>query len=353
MRIPVRVVPAEFAGKTKFPSVHATTEWRVGERDRAEHVRVGAEDDLRARVERRRRELLLALRRDGMQLGAPVEPADDDIGLPACGANCGRDGVGVGFGRPGRVGGRVEPVRIDVGEADEADPEPARLHDHRAQRSGGVAASADGLEARRMRVPDRVQQRDRAVVARMVVRDGDDVEAAGIVRAAEERRRTAKMEFLVRNRARRASRRHLRGSPSRCPQRAASRRPASTGSCSRASTRSPRPLHRSSRRRLRRGSPAARAVSRRGRPRRSSAPTRRSGRGAVRSPRAGSRRAAPIERPRCCGLRAVPARSGARPRTPRWPPGRRGRPRPGASRTASPEPARCSGRRALRSPRAA
>ena len=47
-------------------------------------------------------------------------------------AHCGRDGVGVGLGRPGRVGGCVEPVRVDVGEADEADPQPARLHDHRA-----------------------------------------------------------------------------------------------------------------------------------------------------------------------------------------------------------------------------
>ena len=122
-----------------------------------------------------------------MQLGAPVEPADDDIGLPACGPDCGRDGVGIGFGRSGRVGGRVEPVRVDVGEADEADPKPARLHDHRPERGGGVDAPADGLEARRVRVPDRVQQRDRAVVARMVVRDGDDVETARVVRAAEQR----------------------------------------------------------------------------------------------------------------------------------------------------------------------
>ena len=196
----MRVVPAELGGEDEVPERPRDDRVTGRRADRTEDVGVGAEDDLRAGVERRCRELLLTLRRDRMQLGAPVEPADDDIGLPACGPHCGCDRVGIGLGGPGRVGGSVEPVRVDVGEADEADPEPARLHDHRAERRGGVAAPADGLEAGRVRVPDRVQQRDRAVVARMVVRDGDDVETARIVCATEQRRRTAKMELLVRHR---------------------------------------------------------------------------------------------------------------------------------------------------------
>ena len=70
---------AEPDGKTKFPSVQATTEPRTGELTAAEHVRVRTEHDLRAGVERCRGELALALRRVGMELRAPVEPADDDV----------------------------------------------------------------------------------------------------------------------------------------------------------------------------------------------------------------------------------------------------------------------------------
>ena len=97
----MRVVPAELAGKTKLPSVQATTESARRRADCTEHVGVGAEDDLRAGVERSCRELLLTLRRAGMQLGAPVEPADDDVGLPARGADGRLDRARIGLRRPG------------------------------------------------------------------------------------------------------------------------------------------------------------------------------------------------------------------------------------------------------------
>ena len=79
-------------------------------------------------------------------------------------------------------------------------------------------AAADRLDARRMREPDRVEEGGCAVVARMVVGDGDHVETACDVRAAQQRGRPAEVELLVRDRhaARRdrafqVRRRHVRG----------------------------------------------------------------------------------------------------------------------------------------------
>ena len=75
--------------------------------DRPEDVRMRPEDDGRARTERCGGQARLPAIGPGVQLDAPVEPDDDEIGLPMCGADVGRD--------RGRIRPRAVPA--DAGPA--------------------------------------------------------------------------------------------------------------------------------------------------------------------------------------------------------------------------------------------
>src|SRR5438445_13863197 len=55
-------------------------------RDRPQHVRVRAKHDPRPGIQARGGKLLLPAVGYRVQLGAPVEEADDDVGVAACGA---------------------------------------------------------------------------------------------------------------------------------------------------------------------------------------------------------------------------------------------------------------------------
>ena len=81
--------------------------------DPAEHVRVRAEHDLSAAVQACGRELLLARVRLGVQLEAPVEEADDDIGAASGSLNvqkpCGRRDAHI----PGQGSPSGQPTRFE------------------------------------------------------------------------------------------------------------------------------------------------------------------------------------------------------------------------------------------------
>ena len=106
---------------------------------------VGAEDDLGAGREARRGERLLAGFGLGVELGAPVEEADDDVGAAAGCTDVGRDRAQVGAGGAGARALRGEAERVHVRVAEEGDPDPAGLDERRAARRGGVRPGADRL----------------------------------------------------------------------------------------------------------------------------------------------------------------------------------------------------------------
>ena len=238
----MRVVPAELAGKTKFPSVQATTELRVGEVTAPKTCgwapRTTCAPALSAAA------ASCCCRSDGP--GASSVPQWNQQTTTSAWRRAARTAAATVSGSAFAVPGESAVALNPYGLTSESPTKPIRSPPAVTitGRSAAAALTPPPTVSRPAACAYLIvsEQGDRAVVARMVVRDRDDVEAARVVRAPEQGRRAAEVEFLVRHRRRRASTPLLRGSPSPRPQRAASVRPATTGSRCRASTRSRRPL---------------------------------------------------------------------------------------------------------------
>ena len=145
--------------------------------DRQQHVRVRAQHELRASGEGGPSQLLLPAVLLQLQLVAPVEPDDDEVGSTPGGAD-----VTVDVGRNGRRRARVadlgrEVPGRDVVVPEERDAQSAPLDDRRAASCVEVAPGADRAPAGRAHRRDRVKQALCAVVARVVVGEREHVDA--------------------------------------------------------------------------------------------------------------------------------------------------------------------------------
>src|ERR671931_9847 len=174
--------------------------------DRLLDVRMRADHHRRAGVEGDVGEVALARRRGECSLDAPMEIDGDDIGstsasLPYVGGDVRRKCRRCARQRRPRVESGGAHVRV----AEKANRQAAEPVDRGPPRGDEVGAAPDRLHPVRMGVPKRVRERDAPVIERVVVGDGDHVDAC-IARHGSQGYRSAAERVLL-PRDRRATRR--------------------------------------------------------------------------------------------------------------------------------------------------